>query len=429
MQIKRFFGSGAALCAVLAAAALLALTGCSGSNNETTTPTLVSITAATTKAAYSVGQDLDLSSITVTGTYSDGSTKAVPITGTNIAGYDKTQTGEQTVTVTVEGKTATFTVTVSAAAAPGNAQAPVISVQPQSGTYDIGAAVTLSVTAASPDGGTLSYQWHSAVSGGSWAAIEGATEASYTPSTAAEGAVSYYVRITNTNNGVSGTKTASVNSGTVTVTVSPGNIQAPNITVQPQGATYTVGDTATVLSVTAASPDGGTLSYQWHSAVSGGSWAAIEGATGASYTPSTAAEGTVSYYVRVINTNASGTKSAGANSDTVTVTVSPDLTGTPGSGVFAFTAWVNDDDSLVSDMPDYFDISRGLGERLVLTAAAGLTEIQWSMNGIDLPAPRGTAQSFTLEAVAYPVGDYTLGLYAEQGAIPYSINFTVTVDN
>jgi hypothetical protein len=272
-----------------------------------------------------VGQDLEIDSITVTGTYSDGSTKTVPITAANITGYDKTKAGEQTVTVTVEGKTATFTVTVSA---PVNAQAPVISVQPQSAAYTVGeTAAALSVTAASPDGGTLSYQWHSAVSGGSWAAIEGAAEVSYTPSTAAEGAVSYYVRITNTNNGVSGTKTAPANSATVTITVSP----------EPE--------------------------------------------TG------------------------------------------------PGSGAFSFTAWVNSDDSLVSDMPDYFDISRGLGERLVLTAAAGLTEIQWSINGVDLAAPRGTSQSFALEAAAYPPGDYTLGLKAKQGVVPYSLNCTVTVDN
>jgi hypothetical protein len=330
MKMKRFLGSGAALCAALCAAltaaALLALAGCSGSSNNTAAPTLVSIAAETTKDAYLVGQDLELDTITVTGTYSDGSTKTVPITGTNIAGYDKAQAGEQTLTVTVEGKTATFTVTVSA---PVNAQAPVISVQPQSGAYAIGAAVTLSVTAASPDGGTLSYQWHSAVSGGSWTAIEGATEASYMPSTAAEGAVSYYARITNTNNGTSGTKTATVNSATVTVTVST----------------------------------------------------AI----------------------------------------------------TTGTGVFSYTAWVNEDDSLISDMPEYFDISRADVETLVFTAAAGLTGLRWSINHLDLPAPQGTAQSIALEAVNYPAGEYTLGLYAEKSAgettVPYSINITFMVIN
>jgi hypothetical protein len=325
MQIKRFFGSGAALCAVLAAAALLALAGCSGSNNETTTPTLVSITAATTKAAYSVGQDLDLSSITVTGTYSDCSTKAIAISSVTIGGYDKTQAGVQTLTVTFEGKTATFAVTVTAPSV--NAQAPSISVQPQGGTFGLGATVTLSVTATSPDGGTLSYQWYSAVSGGIWTAIENATGASYVPSTAVDGSISYYARVTNTNNSLSGTKTASVNSGTVTVTVSP--------------------------------------------------------------VPA----------------------------------------GTPGSGVFTFTVWPTNDERLVTDMHDDYVISRSYGQSIVLAAAAGLNDLQWSINGVDLKAPRGTASVFTLEAVAYPTGDYTLGLYAKQGNIPYSISFTVTVDN
>jgi hypothetical protein len=328
MKIQRFFGSGAALLrAALAAAALLALVGCSGSNNNTATPTLVSITAETTKDGYLVGQDLELDTITVTGTYSDGSTKVVPITGVNIADYDKTQAGEQTITVTVGVKTATFTVTVTAP--PVNAQAPTISGQPQGGTFGLDEAVTLSVTAASPDGGTLSYQWHSAASGSSgWTAIEGATGASYVPSTAAEGSVSYYARVTNTNNEVT------------------------------------------------------------------------------------------------------GNKSAGINSATVTVTVSPVPAGTPGSGVFAFTAWVSsNDDRLVSDMPDDLVRSRSLGESLVITAAADLASIQWSINGVDLEAPRGTASVFTLEAAAYPTGNYTLGLWAKQGNIPYSINFTVTVDN
>jgi hypothetical protein len=34
-----------------------------------------------------------------------------------------------------------------------------------------------------------------------------------------------------------------------------------------------------------------------------------------------------------------------------------------------------------------------------------------------------------MAAAVYPPGNYTLGLRAKQGAVPYSINFTVTVDN
>jgi hypothetical protein len=174
--------------------------------------------------------------------------------------------------------------------------------------------------------------------------------------------------------------------------------------------------------VTAASPDGGTLSYQWHSRA-GGEWTAISGATAASYTPPTSAAGVVYYYVRVTNTNSSlsGIKTATANSEAAAVTVTK-------TGI-VFSAWVNEDNELISDMPEYFDISRSYGESLVLEAAEELTDRQWSVNGSDLPAPRGTARSIVIEALRYPVGNYTLGLYAKKDGVPYSITITVTVDN
>jgi hypothetical protein len=326
-------------------------------------------------------------------------------------------------------------ITVKAAEPPEivNARAPVISAQPQAATYTVGdAAAALSVTASSPDGGVLSYQWHSAPAGGAWTAIGNATAASYTPPATTAGTLSYYVIVTNTNNSVNGTKTAVTNSATAAVTVNPVpivNAQAPAISVQPQGGTFDVG-AAVTLSVTAASPDGGTLSYQWHSAVSGGSWTAIGNAVAASYTPPTATEGTVSYYVIVTNTNngVNGTKTASTNSGTATVTIT-----TVGTGGFSYTAWVNGDDGLISDMPEYFDISKSDFDTLTITVAADLTGAQWSINGIDLAAPQGTAQSITIEAINYALGDYTLGLYAEKDTggdtVPYSINITFMVVN
>jgi hypothetical protein len=114
MKMKRLSKSGPALCVALFAVALLTLVGCSSPGGGDTTETfLVSIEAGTTKTGYLLGQDLDLNSITVTGTYSDGTTKSIPINGDNIAGYDKNLAGEQTVRVTVDGKSATFTVTVT----------------------------------------------------------------------------------------------------------------------------------------------------------------------------------------------------------------------------------------------------------------------------------------------------------------------------
>jgi hypothetical protein len=81
--------------------------------------------------------------------------------------------------------------------------------------------------------------------------------------------------------------------------------QTPVIATQPTGATYNRNATVNPLTVVASVTDGGTLSYQWYSNTtnsnSGGT--AIEGATGASFTPPTSTAGTVYYYVIVTNTN------------------------------------------------------------------------------------------------------------------------------
>jgi len=100
-----------------------------------------------------------------------------------------------------------------------NATQPVISAQPQGGTFF--KTGTLSVTASVTDGGTLSYQWYRNTdyntTGGT--AIIGATGSSYTLSDV--GAYYYYVVVTNTiaNNGDGGTKTAQTISSVVKVTV------------------------------------------------------------------------------------------------------------------------------------------------------------------------------------------------------------------
>jgi fibronectin type 3 domain-containing protein len=404
----------------------------SAAYNAGATPTALSVTASSPD-----GGDLSYQWFSAAGsgewTAIEGATQSSYTPSTAAAGavsyYVRvTNTNDNangTKTAAVNSGTATITVSLV------NAQAPSISAQPQSAAYTTGdTPEALSVTASSPDGGILSYQWFNGAAGsGEWTAINGATTASYTPPTATAGTVSYYVRVTNTNNSLSGTKTAAINSGTATVTVSPINALAPTISVQPQNATYAPGDTPVALFVTAASPDGGTLSYQWHSRDGSSSpWTAISAATATSYTPSTATLGTVYYYVVITNTNAGvdGNTTATANSGVATVQIrNPE----PGSGSFGFSAWVNDDDSLVSDMPGYFDISRSLGQSLVLAAADDLDEIQWSINGADLPPPRGTARSIAIEAATYLPGDYTLGLKAKKDTIPYSINFTVTVDN
>jgi uncharacterized repeat protein (TIGR02543 family) len=324
-----------------------------------------------------------------------------------------------TKTATADSGEATITVTVV------DAREPEISAQPQGGTYPRNTAATLTVTAASPDGGTLTYQWHSRSGSNAAAPITGQTTASYTPPTAELGTVYYYVRITNTNNGLSGAKTATIDSEEAAVTVVPISALAPEISVQPQNGAYDVGGPATALTVTAASPDGGTLSYQWHSRSGSNAAEPRVGATTTSYTPPVAVAGTVYYYVVVTNTNnaVEGEKTATTRSREARV-----MTGV-GMGGLPFAVWVNDDYSLVSNMPANISVSRGSQGSFVITAADDLDGIQWSINGTDLDAPRGTDQSIAIEAANYDVGTYTLGLRAEKDNVPYSINITFRVIN
>ena len=88
---------------------------------------------------------------------------------------------------------------------------------------------------------------------------------------------------------------------------------------------------------------------------------------------------------------------------------------------------------LLSDVPASLVISKGSGDVFVIRAAEGLDSIRWSLNGTDIPAPRGTGREIAIEAISYIPGRYTLRLYVEQelngDTVPYSINFTFTVTN
>ena len=134
-----------------------------------------------------------------------------------------------------------------------------------------------------------------------------------------------------------------VSAGTVTITVTteeggftaeceltvnvPVDAATPFIDDHPQGAIYAHNAAATALTVTAFVNDGGVLTYQWFSNTvdSNTDGAAISGAIGTGYTPSTATTGTTYYYVIVTNTNdvAIGTKTASATSNTAAVKINP----------------------------------------------------------------------------------------------------------
>jgi hypothetical protein len=126
--------------------------------NAVEAPTLTGIVVTTppTKTTYTVGEELDLSGLVVTGTYSDNTTKAETVTTANVSGYGKYTVGGQELTVTVNGKTAQFSVTVNAVGAP-TLTSIVVTSPPTKTTYAIGEALDLTgivVTGTYSDGNT-----------------------------------------------------------------------------------------------------------------------------------------------------------------------------------------------------------------------------------------------------------------------------------
>ena len=89
-------------------------------------------------------------------------------------------------------------------------------------SYTVGdTAIALDGTTTADDGGKITYQWYEATSKGdqNGTLLEGKTDPTFTPDTAAAGTRFYYVVATNTNAGATGEQTAETRSNTVTVTV------------------------------------------------------------------------------------------------------------------------------------------------------------------------------------------------------------------
>ncbi len=92
-----------------------------GSPSGPIAPTITSITIKTpaTKTVYKVGDTLDITGLSIEGSYSDGSRKSETITSANISGFNSmVVTASQTLTVNVGGKTVTYTISIIKADAP-----------------------------------------------------------------------------------------------------------------------------------------------------------------------------------------------------------------------------------------------------------------------------------------------------------------------
>ncbi|MDR2718701.1 MAG: hypothetical protein LBB89_11665 [Treponema sp.] len=128
-----------------------------------------------------------------------------------------------------------------------NAQKPNITGFSAAGTWNVSSADTFSVTvtATSPDGGTLNYQWYlnstNSNSGGSILAGKTAKTLSLAKADYPENKDYYfYVAVTNTNNSVIGNKTAAATSNAATVTVT-GNIVPTGIQITSQADMEKIG--------------------------------------------------------------------------------------------------------------------------------------------------------------------------------------------
>ena len=250
-------------------------------------------------------------------TYADISTATVGSTYYYVVVTNTLSVGGQTVTKTVKSDEVEIRIVELAAK-------PTITTEPVGATYWQGdAADALAPVIGDPKDGTLTYQWYSNTekSNTDGTLIEGATLATYIPSTENVGTTYYYLVVTNTKTINGATSTATATSLPVAIVVEAKAVK-PVIKTQPVGGSYTIDQTATALAVEVEGlTDGGELSYQWYA-----NNAKIEGATESSYTPATGSAGTTSYYVIVTNTkiSAAGTTTATAQSDSVDVIVSAD---------------------------------------------------------------------------------------------------------
>ena len=143
--------------------------------------------------------------------------------------------GTAQITVTTSDGGLADSCTINVLNSTPNASAPNISTQPYDKTVNLGEVAALSISATAT--GTISYQWYSntrdSVVGG--AEIDGATYTTYNLPTSNVGITYYYCIVTNTDNNVSGIKTATsisdISAVTVSGTLTKGSITCDNAEV------------------------------------------------------------------------------------------------------------------------------------------------------------------------------------------------------
>jgi len=193
------------------------------------------------------------------------------------------------------------TLRVAAAVAPA-----AITVQPAPQTVVAGAVASFAVTAT---GTSVAYRWQGSSDGTAWTDFAGASAATLQLPATTLGQNGLQVRVVVNNSAGSVTSTAVL----LMVTPAPA---APAFSLQPLAASVTAPANATFTASAAGTP---APTYQWQrSSDAGATWAAIAGATAASYTTPALSLADSGLRLRVVASNSAGT----ATSDAATLTVS-----------------------------------------------------------------------------------------------------------
>jgi hypothetical protein len=151
-----------------------------------------------------------------------------------------------------------------------NAYQPVITTQPQGGTFLLKSTAKLWIAAHIGDGGTLSYQWLKSTDKRGVTLMEevaNATSAEYTLPTQNEGTTYYCVKLTNTNTepNVNGKTVVVVYSGIVEVKIGKKSVPTPKFTTSPVGGKYKKNTAGIKLRAAVEDAKGLTLrKYVWY---------------------------------------------------------------------------------------------------------------------------------------------------------------------
>jgi hypothetical protein len=178
--------------------------------------------------------------------------------------------------------------------------------------------------------------------------------------------------------------------------------------------TYVAGAAADPLSVTVAAPgDEGALSYQWYSSPNNTIFTAIEGAEAqtASYTPSTAAVGTI--YYKVIVTNTTSFSTASTESTVAAVTVTEAQAGAAAAPTFDTDLSTEPVTYIIGDSASALDVAANASD-------GGVISYQWYSNstnstegGTELTGQTGTSYTPSTSSLGttyyYVIATNTLG--------------------